>query len=244
MKLELSLNGSLYSGEFSKQESNLVQYYRIPHDYERLPDGSYGGDGFTGGKVRDKGKPIPEVFRLYPSQTTPIYCKWIKMWWALNPLLDREHFELLLDDHWMLCNGTGWPSRYNCLTGEQGTDPDDKNKNPAFHESLIDGGAAVTGNVVDGMLWLNTLLILDQVPFDSTSLGAAKSWWEKNPDKWYYATTIAPSGVVTYTTFQGIDGDRQKLRIPILTSERVYIPLRELDRLPIGFFPPESNWKP
>lgn len=242
MNVELSLNMGIYTGELTRVESR--QYYRIPHDKERLAEGSYGGDGFWGGKARNKIKPIPEVYRLSPSQTTPISCDWIRTWWALNPMLNREQFESLLDDHWMLCNGTGWPSRYNCLTGEQGDDPEDKNKNPAFHESLICGGAVVSGQKAGELVWLNTLLISDSIPFNYTSKADAKSWLDNNPDKWYYAITVASSGNVTYTTFTGVDGKRQKLRIPILTSQRVYIPIEELDILPVGFFPSSPLWKP
>lgn len=228
-------DGGIYGGVLRKIDQN--QYYRVPHDKERYSDGRYGGDGFWGGKVRDRAdKPIPEVYRLYPDQTTPIDCKWLKLWWAINPLLDREHFQLMLDDHWMLCNGTGFPSRYNCLTGKPGDDPDDKNKNPAFHGALICGGAAVKGKVLGNNLYLDTLIISDPLP--------TKEYLLENKHLWYYATSVASSGNVTYSTFTGIDGNRQRLRIPILTTERVYIPLRELDKLPLGFFPPESTWKP
>lgn len=237
MRIEVSLlSGKTYVGDAVEQK----QYFRVVHDKERNPDGSYGGDGFWGGEVRDRAKlkPIPEVFRLYPDQTTPIDCKWIKFWWALNPMLDREHFELLLDNRWMLCNGTGWPGRYNCLTGEKSDDPNNPYRPPSFHAAIINGGASVAGFETVDKLWLDSLLISSPVPTNPMD------WAEKNKHMWYYATTIAASGNVTYTTFAGIDGNRQKLRIPILTNQRVYIPLRELDRLPMGFFPPESNWRP
>ena len=236
-------DGTQYVGDLKQQ----IQYYRVPHDPERKADWSYAGDGtWNKDMVRNNAliKPIPEVYRLYPDQVTPIDCKWIRFWWALNPLLDREHFELLLDNRWMLCNGTGWPGRYNCLTGELSDNSENPYKPPSFHAALINGGATVTGLKVGGVLWLDTLLISSAIPFNYTSVSAAKTWWENNPTKWYYATTIAASGNVTYTTFTGIDGSRQRLRIPILTNQRVYIPLRELDTLPLGFFPPESTWKP
>jgi hypothetical protein len=241
MKITIPMSdGTQYVGELKEQ----IQYYRVPHDKERLADKSYGGDGFWGGSVRDKSKPVPEVYRLNPDQTTPIDCNWIRAWWALNPLLDREHFEFLLDDHWMLCNSTGWPSRFNCLTGEQGDDPDDKNKAPAFHGALINGGAVVKGTKVGGILWLDTLLITDSIPFDYTNKLSAETWKRNNPHKWYYATTVSQMGNVTYTTFMGVNGIRQRLVIPILTTEKVYIPIKELDKLPLDFIPPESNWKP
>ena len=232
MNVELSLDFGTYSGELKKIEP--IQYYRVPHDKERLNDGSYGGDGYWGGQVRDRAKikPIPEVFRLYPDQTTGLECKWIKWWWKGNPMLDREHFELLLDNRWMLCNSTGWPGRYNCLTGENPREAD-----PSFHAAIINGGATVTGTVIGNKLYLNTLITSDPVPSDP-------NWWENNKEKWYWATTVASSGNITYTTFAGIDGKRQNLRIPILTGERVYIPLRELDKLPLGYFPPSPMWRP
>ena len=244
MKMTMQLpNGDIYSGELAQVEQ--VQYYRVPHDPERdISDWRYMGDGvWNTDMVRDKSKPIPEVYRLYPDQVTPLDCRWIKFWWALNPMLNREHFELLLDNRWMLTNGTGWPGRYNCLTGElaYGTNP---YKPPAFHAALINGGATVTGKKVGGILWLDSLITSLAVPFNVSDKEAAKNWWENNPTKWYYATTIAQSGNITYTTFAGIDGNRQKLRIPILTKEPVYIPIRELDILPLGFFPPNSLWRP
>jgi hypothetical protein len=241
MKITIPMSdGTQYVGDLKEQ----IQYYRVPHDKERLLDGSYGGDGYWKGTVRDKAKPVPEVYRLNPDQTTSISCSWIRVWWALNPLLDLEHFELLLDNHWMLCNGTGWPGRYNCLTGKPGNDPDNKNKPPSFHGALINGGAVVKGIKVGGILWLDTLTINDPIPFNYTSKLEAETWKNNNPTKWYYATTVSQIGNVTYTTFMGVNGVRQKLVIPILTNERVYIPLKELDELPIGFIPPDSNWKP
>lgn len=236
-------DGVLYSGDLKKVDQ--TQYYRVPHDKERLADGAYGGDGYWGGTARPAAKPIPEVFRLDPDQSTGIPCNWIKFWWALNPMLDREHFELLLDNHWMLCNGTGWPGRYNCLTGEKSDDPTNPYKPPAFHAALINGGATVKGLESGGKLWLETLTTNMTVPVDYNDKLAVKQWKETNKHKWYYATTVAPtSGNVTYTTFAGIDGNRQRLVIPILTTIPVYIQLRELDRLPPGFFPPEATWKP
>ena len=232
-------DGSIYSGILSNVDQ--TQYYRVPHDAERDADGAYKGDGFWSGeskRAKDKGKPIPEVYRLYPDQVTPIDCKWVKFWKAINPMLNNEQFANLLDDHWMLCNGTGWPSRYNCLTNKPGDDPDDKNKNPAFHAALINGGATVKGVESGGKLWLESLQISNIVPSNPLE------WVKENKHKWYYATTVAPNGNITYTTFTGIDGNRQKLIIPILTNTAVYIPLRELDKLPLGFFPPESNWRP
>jgi hypothetical protein len=241
MKITIPMSdGTQYMGELKEQ----IQYYRVPHDKERRTDGSYGGDGYWNGTVRDKSKPVPEVYRLNPDQTTPIGCSWIRVWWALNPLLDREHFELLLDNHWMLCNGTGWPGRYNCLTGELSDDPTNPYKPPTFHGSLINGGAVVKGTKVGGILWLDTLTINDPIPFNYTSKIEAENWKKNNPTKWYYATTVSQTGNVTYTTFAGIDGKRQRLVIPILTNQNVYIPLKELDQLPLDFIPPESNWKP
>lgn len=239
MKFTVELPDGTYSGELSQVQQ--IQYYRVPHDAERKADWSYAGDGvWTDDNIRGNAliKPIPEVYRLYPDQVTPIDCKWIRFWWAINPMLDREHFELLLDNHWMLCNGTGWPGRYNCLTGEKSDDPTNPYKPPAFHAALINGGATVKGLKVGGILWLDTLITSMAVPSNPMQ------WVKDFPYKWYWATTVASNGNVTYTTFTGIDGKRQRLRIPILTKEKVYLPLRELDILPPGFFPPEATWKP
>lgn len=236
MKFSVELPDGTYSGELTQVLQ--TQYYRVPHDKERLIDGRYGGDGYWEGTVRDKSKPVPEVYRLNPDQSTPLSCNWIRFWWSMNPMLDRQHFELLLDNHWMLCNGTGWPGRYNCLSGELSDDPSSPYKPPTFHGALINGGAVVTGQKVGGILWLDSLLITNPVPAN------VSQWVKDNPHKWYYATTVAQGGNITYTTFTGIDGNRQRLRIPILTKEKVYIPLKELDELPLGFIPPESNWRP
>src|SRR5512147_2199248 len=108
MKFTMQLpDGSIYSGELTKQQTQ-VQEYRKPHDVEiRSYDDKrweYMGDGYRGGRVRGAvldaplQRPMPEVYRTpFPDQQTPIPCKWMHVWKDLNPQLSVSKFSTLLD---------------------------------------------------------------------------------------------------------------------------------------------------
>lgn len=237
MKVEIPMsNGKVYWGEASEE----FQYYRVPHDKELKEGGGepsyikrvYQGDGYWGGTVRDRATiTIPEVYRMLPDQNTPLACDWIHLMWGMNPYLDLEHFELIFDNHWVLFNSTGWPGRYNCLTGA------DKGKGlPNFHTALIAGGAIVKGEETGENLWLDSLTIDMPVPSVEEVLNN-RHWW-------YYLVQVAPNGNVSYMSLAGTRGKREYIKIPILTEEKAYIPLRWLDKLPFGFLPSSQLWHP
>src|SRR5512139_3099937 len=132
-----------------------VFYYRQPHDGELAMGGTtpgpnrvYQGDGyFNKDHVRPmEANAIPEVYRLYPSQTTPLSCAWVYFWKDLNPDLSPESFvDSCMDSAWAFMNNTGVPPRYNCWTGEG-------EGNPTFPAPLVGGGAIFKGTKSDGML--------------------------------------------------------------------------------------------
>lgn len=228
------------------EEGSHFQYYRHPHDIELVnvdsKDGGrvYRGDGNRGGPVRatvrETNKGMPEVFRYAPDQVTPLSCEWIKLWYALNPELTVKSFCTLLDNHLAFTNNTGWPGRYNCLTGTLATGSNPYQP-PTFHAGILCGGA-----IVKMTRMVNTELYFESMPVDGPVPTA--QWVLDRPYLWFYGTTIIPSGKVNYMVRLGKDGAMKRVRIPIITRYPPHVPASWLDELPQDFIPPEANWLP
>lgn len=223
-----------------------LQLFRQPHDVEMRRgtsaaslDRVYMGDGARSGPVRESvaesGKTLPEVYRLTPDHQTALPPSWIRLWRDLNPMYSTETFITVLGNTYAWTNNTGWPGRKNCLTGELMDDP--LAKDPAFHAPLINGGALLKGQEVDGYLLI-----------DSMSTGWAQvptaEWVLERPWYWFYGTQVNPDGVVTFMTRTGTDGQRHPIRVPFVTRLPVSLPLAWLDRLPVGFIPSDPRWMP
>lgn len=226
-----------------------VQWYRVPHDTEirnatvsanlSRNDRLYMGDGNYVGQPRDAvinspenplQRPMPEVYRLLPDQTTSIPCDYLKLWKNLNPMLSLNKFFSLLDDAFALTNGTGLGDRYNCITGEnEGEQP------PAFHAPLVMGGALLRGIEVSGALFIRTMLTSDPVPSVE---------WALENQMWYWGVSITRTGRNNYIMRTGTDGILHPVRIPLLYKRPVSLPLEWLDKLPLGAKPDSALWKP
>lgn len=218
-----------------------IQYYRKPHDleiynYDNEQGGGwvYGGNGYRGGKVRqtvlDENKGMPEVYRVKtPDHTTPLACKWIRLWKDINPMLTVNSFSSLLLDNAAWTNNTGFGKRYNCLTGSNAGE-----KDPAFHAVIICGGAILKGKEEDGWLNIETLTIDQPVP--------TAEWLLERPWLWYYGTTITPQKKVNNFMKMGIDGKMHPARIPLLTRLPIKWPVNYLHKLPLGSELPSSTW--
>lgn len=199
--------------------------YRVPRDVERMNyntgDWRIRTDG-TRGPVREtvtvKGKAQPEVFRVYPLHHVVLDCSWQKLWRELNPMLSDDKWSTLLGNELFLTNNTGFPGKYNCITGA------DKGKPfPRFDQFRLCSNAIVSGTELRNSLWLDTMLTADPVKRASEVM--------KIKHYWFYGTSVNPRGDTNYITRVGIDGLRHKVIIPVVTSQPVYIPLDELIRL-------------
>lgn len=219
------------------------QYYRKPHDTEirnydsvdKLWGWTYRGDGVGGGPVRktviDNNQPLPEVYRAMPSHETTINCDWLWLWRKLNPELSDEKFCTLLGNTYAFTNRTGFPGRKNCILRI-----DMSANDPAFHAPLICGGALLKGREESGYLLIEGMLTRNPVP--------TAEWVLERPWLWFYGVSINTNGVNRYMNKLGVDGQPHPIRIPILTEYPIKMPLAWLDRLPLGFIPPNPLWKP
>lgn len=242
MRIEvLTANGKSYFTEMADESNQPVQFYRKPHDVEIINYDSeqtggwrYGGNGYRGGKVRqtviDENKGMPEVFRVkFPDQTVPLACRWIKLWREINPMLAINSFSSLLADNAAWTNKTGFTTRYNCLTGGNAGE-----KDPAFHASIICGGAILKGVERNGFLEIEAMNIADPTP--------TAEWLLARPWLWYYGTTVIPNGKVNLFMKMGVDGQMYPARIPILVKEPIKWPLEYLHKLPLGSPLPGATW--
>lgn len=215
---------------------NTTQLYRKPHDLEIIDYDSgnwnYGGDGYRLGKVRgavlDSNKGMPEVYRLDDQQTL-LDCGWQRLWRAINPKLSDGTWGSLLGNSLAWTNRTGFPGRYNCITGE-----DFGQKNPAFNSSIVNGGAVLKCTVQGDSLLVNNLMV------DSTPPPAEEML--ESPWLWFWGTTILPSGKINYMVRKGTDGLMYPVRVPFVTESPVLIPIEWMHKLPLNSPIPDARW--
>jgi len=220
-----------------------IQYYRVPHDVERVnwnaSDLRYRGNvkgyqnNLYGGPVRNivtsTGDPMPEVYRLDPDHHTILDCYWQWKWRNMNPNLSEKKWGTLMGSGLALTNNTGSPPHYNCVTGE----PEGVKTFPRFDIPRAMGGTILTGIAMNGLLYITSLLVNDH----STTLDqiVAVPWL------WYWWTSVNPEGEINYITREGIDGKRYPVRVPLVTTQQVTLPLSHLHKLPLGAVPPPAT---
>lgn len=226
-----------------------IQYYRVPHDIERVNwnagDLRYRGnvpeyrDNPHGGPVRavvtNAGDPMPEVYRLDPDHHTILDCYWQWIWRDMNVNISDKKWSTLLGNGLALTNNTGFPGHYNCVTGEEKPDVIKPSVFPRFDTPRVMGGAILTGIEMGGLLYITSLLVNDH----STTLDqiVAVPWL------WYWWTSVNPEGEVNYITREGADGEMYSVRVPLVTTQQVTLPLSHLHKLPIGsVLPPATSF--
>jgi hypothetical protein len=213
------------------------QFYRVPHDIERFDwnskDFRYGGDGYVEGPVRNPAtvEPQPEVYRYDPDHHVVLDCGWQLLWRNLNPKLSALKWSKLLGNGLAWCNGSGFPGHHNCILHEEVTQD-----YPRFDQARTCGGAILTGEERDGLLYIETLKISQSIP--SVEEVMSKPWL------WYWGTSINPEGNIRIITREGMNGSLYGVIIPNLTEKQVTLPLNELDKLPLGQELPSPTWLP
>jgi len=211
-----------------------IQLWRVPHDVERY---DFDGDdlGYAGARIgrvrkeiRDAGVARPEIYRVWPDHTTRIGEKHQWLWKDINPELSNIRWRSLLDNYLAWTNQSGFPGRHDYVNNM------DVDENlPNFHAALVNGGMILEGQENGDKVWLYSLLISDPCPTASELL---------KTHMWSYGTSVIPrDGSISYITRKGIDGNYKKVRVPFLTTRPVWLPKRELHKLPAGFEPP-PNW--
>lgn len=212
----------------SQSQTPARRFYRVPRDIERVnasdrPDGSKedlrvrtdGTFGKPRQKVLDEGKTFPEVYRIYPLHHVVLNCSFQRLWRDLNPMLSDHRWSSLLGNALAWTNNTGFPGHWNCITGE-----DADKQFPRFDIPRLCSNAIVAGFEKDGYLWLDTMLTTNPAMRAVDVLDI--------PYYWYYGTSVNPKGETNFITRLGFDGAYHKVRIPVLTSQKVYVPLDEL----------------
>lgn len=209
--------------------------FRVPRDVERM-DADKGDfrvrtDGSLGKprKVLDENgnpieNPFPEVYRVYPWHHVILNCAFQTLWRELNPKLSSKRWSTLLGNKLAWTNNTGFPGKYNCITGEDKPKGEPKPSDfPRFDQARLCANAIVTGTEEGDVLWLDTMLTT-QPAMRAEEVLRIRHYW-------YYGTSVNPQGETNYITRLGIDGGYHRVIIPILTSQRVYLPLNELIKL-------------
>lgn len=220
------------SGVLELEAPPAPQYWRVPHDIERINwnagDMRYGGDGYRLGPVRGSA-PTPEVYRVYPDQTTPIGEAHQWLWRNLNPLLSDDKWSRLLGNAYAFTNNTGFPGRHDYVNNR-----DVDKELPRFHAALVCGGAILEGQELNGKVWIKSILISDPVPMAADVLA--------DPGLWFYGTNVGADGYISFMQKKGMDDFYHTIVVPLLTKVPVYLPTNELHKLPAGFFPPDARW--
>lgn len=212
------------------RKKQVKRYARIPHDVERKDD-TFMTDGVfrsVRSIVIERQKRLPEVYRVYPLHHVLLMCPLQFMWLRLNPMLSPDKWATLLDDTLMLCNGTGFPSRWNCVANG-GKPPPKPSDNPAFDQARLFGGCIKEVTVQGDKVWLKSMLTSDPVR-STDEIMSDLSYW-------HYATSVGVNGSIMHITRVGMDGKRHKVIIPHITAEPTYLPLKEVDLLPAEITP-------
>jgi hypothetical protein len=223
------------------------QYYRVPHDVERVDwnkgDLRYRTDGSRGeprkiytvnpitGQKEQILNAFPEVYRLAPDHHTVLNCAFQWLWRSINPDLSDKKWSTLLGNKLAWTNNTGFPGHANCVLQEEMSKP-----MPRFDQARVCGGAILTGTERNGLLWIESMLINNPVMDPQDVLN--------DRSKWYWGTSVNPEGEVNLITRPGLDGRNYPVRVPIVTAQPVFLPLVELHKLPISAPLPDATWLP
>lgn len=212
-----------------------IQLWRVPHDVERYNidagDFRYAGArvGVVRKTIRDAGVARPEIYRCYPDHTTRIGEKHQWLWKDINPELSGYRWRTLLGNKLAWTNQTGFPGHkdfVNKLDLTLGY--------PTFHATLVNGGMILEGEEDGNIVWIKSLLVNEPVPSADDLL---------KTHKWFWGTSVIPSsGDIGMITRLGVDGTYKKVKIPFLTTLRVYLPKAELHKLPLNSIPPSPTW--
>lgn len=210
-----------------------IQLWRVPHDIERynvdLDDWRYSGTkwGVVRKEIRDAGVARPEIYRVYPDQTTRIGEKHQWLWKNINPELSKLKWRTLLGNELAWTNGTGFPGHrdyVNRMDLDLGY--------PTFHAPLVNGGMILEGVEDGNIVWIKSLLTSDSVPTEDELL---------KTHMWSWGVSVIPrDGSINYITRLGVDGIYKKVRIPLITAQKIWLPKDELHKLPYGFEPPPT----
>jgi hypothetical protein len=171
----------------------------------------------------DTGDAMPEVYRVYPLHHVILNCSFQRLWRDLNPELSDKKWSTLLGNGLAWTNNTGFPGHYNCVTGDEKPKVITDAAFPRFDQFRLCSLAKVTGTITNGFLWLDTMLTTKPAMRAEDVL--------KIEHYWYYGRSVNVRGETNYIMRPGIDGRFHKVRIPVLASVPVYIPLNELIEL-------------
>lgn len=239
---------------------DLPPVWWIPHDKyrfdydDRLRRHSRGwafnprGDGPARYSARSTGSSKPTVYRQRPEHSIRLSNAHVGLLIDLNPELTEGMVRGLLDVGLAWCNAQ-WG---------------------VFHVPIIMGGASVTGSVgysvnqllIDAgqlvrsvmtrrqsfmatrarfqalaqqnVLWINTLLTSQPVPSAQYMIDNFLC---------YTANGTRPNGLVNYFLRPGKDGQDHRVKMFMVTVQRIYAPLDEVHKLPPGFVP-DALWMP
>jgi hypothetical protein len=201
----------------------VVKYWRVPRDVERRnydeKDWRVRTDGSRGPVrkvVRESGDPMPEVYRVLPLHHVIFTCEFQRLWRELNPELSDKKWSTLMGSGLAWMNDTGSPPHFNCITKE----PVGVKTMPRFDQFRLNSLAKVTGTVTSDMLWLDTMLTSKPAMRAEDVL--------KIEHYWFYGTSVNVRGETNYIMRPGVDGAFHRVRIPVLASVPVFIPLNEL----------------
>jgi hypothetical protein len=214
-----------------------VQLYRVPHDIERFNvdlDDEVQGLVYTGARfgkvrkeIRDAGVARPEIYRCNPDHPTRIAEGHQWLWKNINPDLSNSKWATLLGNELAWTNNTGFPGRRDYVNHR-----DLDKEYPRFHASLVNGGMILEGIEDGDKIWIKSLLTSDPIP---TSTDLLKT------HLWSWGVSVIPkNGSINYITRLGIDGTLKRVRVPLLTTQRIWLYKSHLHKLPLGFEPPPT----
>lgn len=158
-------------------------------------------------------EPMPEVFRLEPDHhvilTEPL--QWL--WRRMNPTMSDKRFCSLFNNDLAFTNRTGFPGRHNYILNE-----DVEEKDPAFDQARICGGAVVSERYEEGgKVYIESIDV--RKPLPTVEYIMARPWL-------YFDAVLSGN---TIRRFPQADGER--VYVPLLTAvDNVWLPAVSLQK--------------
>lgn len=208
-------------------------YYRAPHDTERvnidlekdqyIPNTPRPWEiGVIRKSVRLKQKALPEVYRFEPFYSLVLTENLQLLWKAINPEISNDKWWSLVGDGLAWCNEGAGHSQAHPKADFVSRKRLDY-KPPSFDIIRYCGGAQFKSKWTDEKrIGIETINIYEKLPTPTELL------YKKH--LWYYGTSISPTGRIQYIMRMGLDGQLKKVRIPLYTSQDVFIKKSELHK--------------
>jgi len=162
---------------------------------------------------------LPEVFRLDPDLHVILTEPLQRLWRGMNPQLTDDQWRRCLGNTLAFTNGTGFPGRHDYINNM-----DVNEKDPAFDQMRVCGGAFLTGTPSGSRLLIDAIDTRKPIPSVEYVMARRFLWFEAVNVDW----SVELRSIVI-RPFKG--GWGKPVYVPVLTSTDASYPLELLTEM-------------